>query len=154
MSLAAGFAGGGFWNIMGWIDSLKRAFSSAGDSPRAGTKAMGDRGENLAATYLRQQGMKILQRNYRVGPGEIDIIARLGQTLVFIEVKSRAYDDPAPEDQVDGTKQHQMTKAARSYLSRFGVEPPARFDVVAVLFPPGGREPIIRHTPDAFQATF
>lgn len=114
---------------------------------------LGDRGENLAARFLRDLGYKILERNFRTTVGEIDIVARDGQTLVFVEVKSRAYDDPAPEDQVNAAKQHQVTKAAKSYLSRFGVEPPARFDVVAVLWPEG-RNPIIRHTPNAFEATF
>jgi len=115
--------------------------------------AMGDRGENLAATYLRKQGMKILERNFRCSVGEVDIVAREGQTLVFVEVKSRAYDDPAPEDQITPDKQHRLTKAGKVYLGRFGVEPPARFDVVAVIFPTG-QPPIIRHTPNAFEATF
>ena len=116
--------------------------------------AMGDRGENLAASFLREQGMKILERNFRTPVGEIDIVARLGQVIVFAEVKSRSYDDPMPEDQVDQHKQHQLTKAAKAYLSRFGVEPPARFDVIAVLFTSGGRPPVIRHTENAFEATF
>ena len=77
--------------------------------------------------------------------GEIDIVARDGQTLVFVEVKSRAYDDPEPEDQVNDLKRHQITKAAKLYLGRYGTpQPPARFDVVAVVWP-NGRDPIIRH---------
>jgi putative endonuclease len=87
--------------------------------------------------------------------GEIDIVARDGKTLVFVEVKTRADDSPMPEDQVNPTKQHQVTKAARFYLSRYGTTepPPARFDVVAVVWP-HGRTPTIRHTTDAFEATF
>jgi putative endonuclease len=116
--------------------------------------ALGDRGENMAARYLRNQGYRIIVRNFRCEIGEIDIVARDGDTLVFVEVKTRAYDDPNPEDQVHAAKQHQLTRVARTYLSRYGVpQPPARFDVVAVVWP-DGREPIIRHTPHAFEATF
>jgi putative endonuclease len=115
--------------------------------------ALGERGENVAAGYLRNLGFKIIVRNFRCDLGEIDIIARDGKTLVFVEVKTRTYDDPQPEDQVNLEKQHQLTKAARLYLTRYGSpQPPARFDVVAVVWP-NGRDPQIRHTPDAFEAT-
>ena len=115
---------------------------------------LGDRGENRAARYLREQGYKILLRNFRCPLGEIDIIARDGRTLVFVEVKTRTADDPLPEDQVNAAKQHQITKAGKYYLSRYGVpQPPSRFDVIAVVWP-DGREPQIRHTPHAFEATF
>jgi len=116
--------------------------------------ALGPRGENVAARYLRDQGYKILERNFRCELGEVDIIARDGRTLVFAEVKTREYDDPTPEEQVNQDKQHQLTKAAKFYLSRYGIpQPPARFDVVAIVWP-RGREPLIRHTTDAFEATF
>ena len=116
--------------------------------------ALGNRGENAAAAYLRENGYKILIRNFTCDLGEIDIIAREGKTLVFVEVKTRLYDDPTPEEQVNPTKQHQITKAAKWYLSRYGIpQPPARFDVVAVVWPTG-RAPMIRHTPSAFEATF
>ena len=116
--------------------------------------AMGPRGENVAARYLRNLGYKIIVRNFRCELGEIDIVAKDGKTLVFVEVKTRAYDDPTPEEQVNDVKRHQLTKAAKLYLSRYGIpQPPARFDVVAVVWPEG-REPQIRHTPHAFEATF
>ena len=117
-------------------------------------EALGDRGENLAASFLRRKGYKIIVRNFRCEMGEIDIIARDGKTLVFIEVKTRVYDDPAPEEQVDLHKQHQITKTAYLYLARYGTpQPSARFDVVAVVWPLG-RQPIIRHIDNAFDATF
>jgi putative endonuclease len=117
--------------------------------------ALGDKGENVAARYLRDQGMRIITRNYRCDLGEIDIVARDGETLVFAEVKTRVSDETAtPEDQVNPAKQHQLTKVGRHYLSRYGVrQPPARFDVVAVIWP-RGHEPLIRHTPNAFEPTF
>lgn len=123
-------------------------------TPQPQQDVLGQRGENVAAKYLRNQGFKILLRNFRCELGEIDIIARDGKTIVFVEVKTRTNDDPTPEDQVNSPKRHQITKAARFYLSRYGVpQPPARFDVVAIVWP-NGREPMIRHTPDAFEATF
>jgi putative endonuclease len=116
--------------------------------------AMGPRGENVAARYLRNLGYKIIVRNFRCELGEIDIVAKDGKTLVFVEVKTRAYDDPTPEEQVNDVKRHQLTKAAKLYLSRYGSpQPPARFDVVAIVWPEG-RDPQIRHTPHAFEATF
>src|SRR5882724_12901582 len=82
-----------------------------------GKDPLGDRGENIAARYVRSTlGYRILTRNYKIEGGEIDIIARDGKTLVFIEVKTRAYDDPTPEEQVNPAKQHQITKAARLYM--------------------------------------
>ena len=131
--------------LQGWFAPAKGA---------AAKDPLGDRGENRAARYLRERGYKILLRNFRCPLGEIDIIARDGRTLVFVEVKTRTQDDPLPEDQVNPSKQHQITKAGKFYLGRYGVpQPPSRFDVIAVVWP-DGREPIIRHTPHAFEATF
>ena len=116
--------------------------------------ALGDRAENLAARHLRNLGYKIIIRNYRSPVGEIDIICRDGDALVFVEVKSRTMDSPSPEDQVNHHKQHQITKAAKTYLTRYGFpQPPARFDVVAVVWPEGSA-PEIRHIKHAFEATF
>jgi putative endonuclease len=132
-------------------DAIKNWFTGGDDTKR---DALGDRGENMAARYLRNNGYKILERNFRCDLGEIDIVAKQGRILVFVEVKTRAYDDPTPEEQVNLTKQHQNTKAARFYLSRYGTpQPPARFDVIAIVWPQG-REPIIRHMENAFEATF
>ena len=129
-----------------WFQSLFK--------PAPERDALGQRGENVAARHLRNLGYKIIVRNFRCNLGEIDIVAKDGKTLVFVEVKTRAMDEPTPEDQVNDIKRHQLTKAAKLYLSRYGTpQPPARFDVVAVVWPEG-REPQIRHTPHAFEATF
>jgi putative endonuclease len=116
---------------------------------------LGDRGENVAAKHLRDKGYRILNRNFKCPVGEIDIIARdPARTLVFVEVKTRAYDDPAPEEQVNPEKMHQLTKAARYYLGRYGTpQPPARFDVVAIVWPQG-QQPVIRHIENAFEPTY
>jgi putative endonuclease len=129
--------------LQGWL-------SSPGKKAAPKKDPLGDRGENRAARYLRERGYKILIRNFRCPLGEIDIVARDGRTLVFCEVKTRAEDNPKPEEQVNDFKQHQITKAAKFYLGRYGVpQPPTRFDVVAVVWP-DGREPQIRHTQYAF----
>ena len=134
--------------ILDWWEKITARVSSPSPDQLAG------RGENAAARYLREIGYKIIIRNYRSPLGEIDIIARDGETLVFVEVKTRTGDDPMPEDQVNPAKQHQLTKAAKSYLSRYGSpQPPARFDVVAVVWPKGER-PVVRHVKGAFEATF
>ena len=134
--------------ILDWWEKMSARANAPSEDALAG------RGENAAARYLRQIGYKIILRNYRSPLGEIDIIARDGDTLVFVEVKTRAYDDPTPEEQVNPTKQHQITKAAKTYLNRYGSsQPPARFDVVAVVWP-ADREPVIRHVQNAFEATF
>jgi putative endonuclease len=133
-----------------WLDKLwgKRPRHAPERDPLA------DRGENAAAAYLRENGYKILIRNFTCDLGEIDIIARQGDTLVFVEVKTRAGDEPTPEQQVNNDKQHRITRAAKFYLSRYGARrPPSRFDVIAVVWPTG-HDPQIRHTPSAFEATF
>ena len=141
--------------MLAWMQTLVKR-----QPPR---DTLGDRGENLAARHLRDLGYRIITRNYRCPLGEIDIVARDGRTLVFCEVKTRTYDDVdedgrgvgiTPEEQVNPTKRHQITKAARYYLSRYGtVQPPSRFDVVAVVWPENA-DPLIRHTPSAFEASF
>lgn len=137
--------------MTGWITKLFRPLMK--EIPQA-KGPLGERGENVAAKYLRSElGYKILTRNFRTEAGEVDIIARDGDTLVFVEVKTRAYDDPSPEEQVNHAKHHQITKVAKMFLSRYGGRPRARFDIIAIVWPTG-QKPIIRHTPSAFEATF
>ena len=135
--------------MLGWLQKIV-----APRKPVTRDLLLGDRGENRAARYLRDKGFKIITRNFTCDLGEVDIIARDGATLVFVEVKTReSADDAAPEEQVDGHKRHQLTKVAKFYLSRYGFPPPpARFDVIAIVWPPG-REPRVTHIPDAFPAT-
>ncbi|MBC7317699.1 YraN family protein [Candidatus Bipolaricaulota bacterium] len=92
----------------------------------------GKAAEELAVKHLRAQGMRIVARNWRWRGGEVDIIAKDGETLVFVEVKSRA--DPTfmrPEEAVDLSKRQHLWHAAQAYLQG---KPwvPVRFDVVAV----------------------
>ena len=95
---------------------------------------MGDAGEDLAAAALKKQGYKILERNYVAPLGEIDLIARQGKTLVFIEVKTRKGDRfGAPQEAVTMVKQHKLRRLADYYLKqkRLG-EVAVRFDVVGI----------------------
>lgn len=132
--------------MLNWLKSLVK--------PEPPPDLIGQRGENVAAKYLRNLGYKILIRNFRCETGEIDIIARDGRTIVFVEVKTREEDNPTPEEQVHNQKQHQITKAAKFYLTRYGhPQPPARFDIVAIVWP-NGRDPQVRHTTDAFESTY
>jgi len=97
-------------------------------------KDKGDRGEDRAATFLRQEGYRILERNYRCPLGEMDIIARDGKTIVFIEVKTRSSDRfGSPQAAIGPQKQRRMTAIALCYLKGKGwLGMPARFDVAAV----------------------
>ena len=112
-------------------------------------RSIGAQGEADARVFLTQKGAKILEANYRRPTGEIDIIARLGKTLLFVEVKRRSslrYGRPA--EAVDRQKQAHILRTAQLYLqeNRLG-DVPVRFDVIEVL--PGQ----IRHIENAFDAS-
>jgi putative endonuclease len=116
-------------------------------------RARGIKGEDLAVTYLKKKGYKVIERNYRCQWGEIDLIARDGKTLVFVEIKSRSSSDfGLPQDAVDRFKQEKLIQAANAYMIEHHVQEtiPARFDVVAVRLTPFGPE--IELIKDAFQA--
>lgn len=114
-------------------------------------RSLGQRGEDLAARHLRRAGYKILERNVHLGKYEIDIIAREGDTVAFVEVKTRVDDSIAhPEDNVHRTKQQKIRRAAQQYIEKNGApDTYYRFDIVAVLMPPG-RKPEITLLRDAF----
>ncbi len=98
--------------------------------------ALGKKGEALAVQFLKKKGYRVVEKNYRVRQGELDIIARDKKDLVFVEVKSRSgcgYGTPA--EAVTFHKQRQISKVALLYLSSKNLhDEPARFDVVTVLF--------------------
>ena len=112
---------------------------------------LGDRGERAAARFLRRRGMRVLTRGYRTRSGEIDLIARDGETLVFVEVKSRQWGVPA--EAVDLGKQRRITNAAMQFLRKHRLlDVRCRFDIVAIVWPDGRGEPSIDHIADAFPA--
>jgi putative endonuclease len=110
----------------------------------------GAEGEQLARRFLEEAGFSTVQCNYRYGRGEIDLIMRDGDVLVFCEVKTR-YDDQfgPPEVAITPKKQRQLRKVAEGYLFEHQIRDQAcRFDVVAIRIERG--HPRINHIQDAF----
>ncbi len=111
-------------------------------------------GEDLACAELLRRGYAILERRYRTRFGEIDIIARDRETVVFVEVKARLTGDfGGAAAAVTGWKQRRIADMAVDYLARRRLhECPCRFDVVAIDFDPAG--PRVTVYPNAFDAPF
>lgn len=115
-------------------------------------KEKGRLGEDLAVAFLKQQGFQVVAQNFRCPLGEIDLVARDGKTLVFVEVKSRfALGYGVPEELVSRAKQRRLTRLARWYLRQQRLEnQPARFDVVAISW--RDAKPEIKWIANAFEA--
>lgn len=115
--------------------------------------ALGRRGEDLAHRYLQRSGMLVVARNWRPRPGglELDIVARDGETLVFVEVKSRTSEEFGSPDRAVGPDKHQrMLRAAMEYARRADIEwRLARFDIVSVVL---ADPPAITHLRDVLSA--
>lgn len=140
---------------MSWLKSPRQIWDSArtrvartNAPPVAPHIDLGERGERLAAIYLESLSYELVAANFELGVGrnrrgaivqtEIDLVAYEGETLCFVEVKTRASDwYAAPEANVDLRKQRQITRAARAYRRMLGLAAaPYRYDVVSVLLPP------------------
>jgi putative endonuclease len=121
--------------------------------PPEARRAQGDAAEERACGHLERSGFTIVERNYRTKVGEIDIVARKGDALVFVEVRSlESADYGTPEESVTPAKRRRIVAAARQYLSNV---PPsswreARFDVIAI--EGSGDAAELRHYPAAFDA--
>jgi len=95
---------------------------------------LGQKGEALAAEYLEKAGYRIVQRNFKWGRNEIDIIAENDNFIVFTEVKTRSADfQVSPSAAVNREKQKSVILAADGYLKRFGIDKESRFDVITVV---------------------
>jgi putative endonuclease len=118
---------------------------------KPGTQALGRDGEEIAFSYLLGKKYDIIARRFRMFRGEIDIIARDGETLVFVEVKARADESCGrPEEAVTPAKQRQIRRIAQGYLimnPHPGVD--CRFDVIAILLR-GPDDYRLEHFVDAF----
>jgi putative endonuclease len=115
--------------------------------------AAGRAAEEAVCRYLEERGLEIVARNVRGRRGEVDIVAREGDTLAFVEVRYRGRKDfGLPEESVDRRKRLRVVSAARDYLAEESIASwkRARFDVAAVEDGPGGT--VIRYYPDAFDA--
>ena len=115
-------------------------------------RATGIRGEDEAARFLTRSGYAIVDRNVRTRAGEIDLVAREGKTLVFVEVKTlRAIEGDPPQAAVNTRKQNRLGKLAHGYLKLKRIrQTPCRFDVVSVIVNDEGGVKAIRHIPNAF----
>jgi putative endonuclease len=114
---------------------------------------LGNAGERAAARYLRRLGYRILARRYRTPLGELDLIARDNDCIVFVEVKTRRSQGAGqPFEAVDARKQAQLTRLALAFLKRYGwLERRARFDVVSIVWETAKQPPRITHYPNAFE---
>ena len=102
-------------------------------------------GERIAAGYLTRKGYRILETGYRPRYGEIDIIARDGDTMVFVEVKTRTTAQyGTPEDAVNAGKIRRLLRAVQSYVAAHPVGD-YRIDVVAIDLDHGTRNARVRH---------
>lgn len=126
--------------LTGWL-GMRRA------SPRPG-----EEGETAACRYLEAQGFAVLARNFRCRSGEVDVVARKGDTTVFVEVKERRGESHGQgHEAVTFGKRRRIVRAARLYAAARGLsETPFRFDVVSIDWVDG--QPRIRHDLDAFDA--
>ncbi len=114
-----------------------------------GARSLGLRGERAAARHLKRGHHRIIARNYRAPVGEIDLITTEGDTIVFVEVKTRTSEEA--EDSAEAVRLHQwvqIERAARYFLmERNAGSRPCRFDLVTVVWPPRG-SPQIEHFKD------
>ncbi|MFH0965345.1 MAG: YraN family protein [Planctomycetota bacterium] len=139
---------------------LRRSFLSRLRGPRACGAALGRRdlpsigrhAERLVAAELARRRMSVLQTNFATRFGEIDVVARKGRTIVFVEVKARSsLDAVLPAEAVTPRKQKRIARAAKAYLARHAiVDADVRFDVAEVIFAASGSSHEIRFIEDAF----
>ncbi len=109
----------------------------------------GKQGEEFAAEYLKKQGFNILERNWRIGHYELDLVAQEGDSIVVAEVKTRtSLYGGDPEISVNRMKQKTLIKAANAYVVRYGINLPVRFDIISILIK--GEQHFIHHIRDAF----
>src|SRR5688572_18450811 len=102
---------------------------------------LGSRGEADAATFLRMQHYEVLAQNWRSGHLELDIVARQGGRLVFVEVKSRGSDRwDVPEASVDLGKRRKTMQAATAFARYARHEGPIRFDIISLIYKPWGKQ--------------
>jgi putative endonuclease len=125
-----------------WIDWLSK-LRDFGWRSLAGLDriALGRRGERIAERHLRRHGYRILERNFRGAGAEIDLVAMDGETLVFVEVKTRRTTQIGmPQEAVNVYKQRHLRRAGEVYAQvRRAHDRPMRFDVVAILEDGSGR---------------
>jgi putative endonuclease len=119
-------------------------------------RSLGQYGESLAKQYLKGQGYKILEENFRNKLGEIDLIAQDGKTICFVEVKTRqSLDQGQPYEAVNSWKIRKLSQMATFYLKHkyHSLEIHSRFDVISIL-QDKTNPPVIQHIKNAFDSTY
>lgn len=113
-------------------------------------KLVGNKGESIAEDYLKRKGYKIIRKNYRCRFGEVDIIARDNDTIVFIEVRTKQNDNfGSPQDSITPAKIEKISKTSLSFIQEKKLTGFSyRFDFIAITFPQG--KPNIEHIENAF----
>lgn len=137
--------------MFGYVASLIKLFKH--EVPKIPDKsAIGTEGEQLAVRFLKKNGYKILQRNYRCKIGEIDIVTYDHGAIAFVEVKTRCSDTyGTPELSVTENKKRQIVKVASHYVAEKKIEGrELRFDVVSVFYLPFEKHPKITLFKNAF----
>ncbi len=110
---------------------------------------LGEQGESTAADLLLGKGYTILDQNWRSGRNEIDLVARTGEMIVFVEVKTRTTDvHGEPSEAVTRRQQSRIIRAANDYLEKKQLLLEARFDIISIIKNRGGER--IEHIEDAF----
>ncbi|HMM11637.1 MAG TPA: YraN family protein [Bacteroidales bacterium] len=113
---------------------------------------LGKTGEEMALKHLRSLNYEILETNWRFGRDEVDIIARDKDTLVIVEVKTRATSwFGEPEFAVNKSKQRTLVRAAEAYILKNNINMDTRFDIISVIISPQGKS--VHHIEDAFYPT-
>ncbi len=111
---------------------------------------IGKAGEQLAARFLIEKGYTILERNWRFSKAEVDLIAKDGDSLVFVEVKTRSTDYfGKPEEFVSPQKERLLAEAASVYMEQIGHQWAIRFDLISVIYR-HEQDFTIEHLEDAF----
>lgn len=111
----------------------------------------GSWGEDVAVDCLVAKGYALVERNWRLGHYEIDIVMQHGSQLVFVEVKTRSCPDADPVEAVDRKKRARIVSSADVYLRHYAVPLEYRFDIVSVTGTP--QNFAVEHIPDAFFPT-
>jgi putative endonuclease len=136
-----------------WLDDLGDGVPEQTQDRR---RALGRQGEDLAVAYLAQQGYDVITRNWRTRSGELDIVARDGDWLVFVEVRTRRIGGGAsvpalgsPEESITPRKQLQLVMLADAYLFELPWGGPWRIDVIALELRADGSVARLNHLRDA-----
>lgn len=118
----------------------------------AATQRLGEQGERVAEQWLRRRGWSILDRRWRSGRRDLDLVARQGDVVAFVEVKARRRNEfGGPVEAVGWRKQRELRRSAACWIDRHGAPGQAyRFDVIGVWMAPGNVR--VRHVADAFAA--